>query len=100
VGRVIIGCLLVAWAFLIVPANLSGPYATVGDLFFGYFVLVLGFVLVFSGAFRTRSRGDSGTGASRETSGSVPGLVQRIAEEVMVSVLAAAVLALITRFLG
>jgi len=102
--RAIFGCVLVLWSLIIIPANTSGqPYATIGDLIFGFFILLTGTFLVISAIFataqnsRAKSWGDGGSSQSPDLS-NFSG--QRIAEQVVVSLIASAIIAALKLFFG
>lgn len=56
-GRVFVGSLLFGWGFLVVGANSgSDPYATTGDLYVGFVLVLTGTYFAGTGTLRARAR--------------------------------------------
>lgn len=72
-GRTFIGSVLVAWSFIVIPANLGLP-GYEADLLFGFFMLVFGISLIVAGINRiqreARSEGSAGQPSPGPTVGS------------------------------
>src|SRR5688500_16179327 len=57
-GRMFFGSLLFGWGSLVIGANSGGdPYATTGDLYFGFILVAVGVYLAGTGIYRARSMG-------------------------------------------
>lgn len=67
-GRIFVGSLLFGWGFLAIGANSgSDPYATKGDLYLGFVLVLTGVYLAGTGTLRARARASSvGSPAERE----------------------------------
>jgi hypothetical protein len=93
-GRILGGAALVAWSFVVIPANRgNNPYADPADLIFGYFLLLVGSVLLVSG-FRADAQGAEGRpdgGGARQDSP----FAREVAVEVVGGLILAALLAVI-----
>jgi hypothetical protein len=67
-GRTFVGSLLFGWGFLVIGANSgSDPYATRGDLYVGFMLVLTGAYLAGTGTLRARARASAVTSpAERE----------------------------------
>jgi hypothetical protein len=103
-GRTIIGSLLVGWSFVLIPANLGLP-GYEADLIFGFFLLVFGSILAYSGARKIRATGRASE-SSHEEPGTTPpstskeSSMQRIMEGTIIGVLGGVISGVIMKMLG
>jgi hypothetical protein len=102
-GRTVVGSLLVGWSFIVIPANIGLP-GYEGDLIFGFFLLIFGAILAYSGAQRIRTpTQSSGSSTSREPSPSRSGsdnTAQKVFLEIFAGVVTGVISGLILKYLG
>jgi hypothetical protein len=102
-GRTIAGSLLVGWSFIVIPSNLGLP-GYEGDLIFGFFLLIFGSILAYSGARKigiSTQSSDSSAAPEPSSGHSVSnGATQGVLLQILIGVVGGVVSGLILKYLG